>query len=192
MDGQLYVSGLSEFAVLPRSSLLYVQAAQTIAGSSSRPNIGIVKVLESAAPPKVTWYCPPAVLNERDLASQRYRVAPVKPNSTPRLGACFGRFRARANHSWQPNSEVVTVQLNLGSGDGARPNDQYQLLALPTANAIARSITHDVVALCTVQQHTLTDPLVSHCSIDRGAWQDFTRDVWVRGGFAHRLDANHP
>lgn len=47
LDGALYVAPVPDFAVLPRSMLLYVKSPQPLPGSDSHPNIGIVKVLES-------------------------------------------------------------------------------------------------------------------------------------------------
>lgn len=117
----------------------------------------------------MTWYCSPKTAGKAAVEERALRVTAVAPDSTPRLNDCFGAYRQRPGDNWSPGAATVTVRLNLGPGDGVRPHDQYQLLAPPDADAIARSITHEVLAVCTVQQHQLSDPLESDCTIDRGA-----------------------
>ena len=163
-----------------RGELLYVLDDRPLHGST-RLRIGLVQVTEPK-PVKVTWYCRPSATVDAVLSGGGLPVEDFVPDTTVRVGKCWGRYAPPAGAATGPGSDVE-LELNLGEGDGLRPGDLFEVLGDPIPDEQNRTVVgFHPLGRCAIVAFEGT-PLTSSCRIDRTVWPDFDPSSRPSGGF---------
>jgi hypothetical protein len=175
-----------------RGQHLYVMDKDPLAPGYGRERVGMVKVLEPD-PLKVAWYCRPETKFEEYLkGGGSLPVEGVKADTSIRISKCWGRFLQQADETWRETDEVVDLSLNLGAGDRVAPGDIFEVLANPVVDpGTLTVVSTERVGQCAVSAHDISiDRAV--CRLLKQEWPDFTREMWIRGGFVHQQQVEPP
>jgi len=174
----------------PRGTFLYVLDPEPLVpGGPTHLRIGLVQVVEPK-PVTVSWYCHPKRPPGELLTTRGLPVEPFTPDTTVRVGKCWGRHVGQEGSAWTGQG-VADLALNLGQGDGVKEGDLYEILGEPNVDPDNRTITGFVViGRCAVL------PFVgsvdrSVCRLDSVMSPKFDKQWWVRGGFVH-LEQREP
>jgi hypothetical protein len=152
----------------------------------------LVQVTEPK-PVKVTWYCRPSAPVDADLAGDGLPVEGFVPDTTVRVGKCWGRYKPPATAAAGQATDVL-LELNLGEGDGLRPGDLFDVLGDPIPDEDNRTVVgFNRIGRCAIVAFQGT-PLTSACLIDPAVWPDFDPRARPSGGFARLVpaDAQNP
>jgi hypothetical protein len=169
----------------PRGALLYVLSVDAVPGSQTHPRIGLVQVTEPR-PVKVTWYCRPKVSVVPALPAGGLPVEDFAPDTTLRVGKCWGRSLGQNESAWDQKKagDPVDLELNLGEGDGVKVGDTFEILGEPHTDNESRTVTgFERLGLCSILPFEGSMDR-SVCKLDRSLWPKFSRQWWTRGGFA--------
>lgn len=167
-----------------RGELLYVLDPQPIHGTT-RLRIGLVQVVEPR-PVKVAWYCKPRAPIDAALAGDGLPVEDFVPDTTVRVGKCWGRYTPPQSSPRNAGS-VVDLDVNLGEGDGVRADDLFEILGPPIVDKDNRTVLgFEPLGRCTAVPFTGT-PLTSVCRLDLTSWPQFNSGVRPEGGFVRLI-----
>ncbi len=171
-----------------RGAYLYVLARDSPApGVASHPRIGLIQVTEPESG-KAEWYCRPTQPVDTELAAQEgLPIEEYAPDSTLRVGKCWGFHLPESLDAWKESASVITLRIDLGAGEKVQPGkDQFELLGDPILDWGKHTILgFERVGLCTPTPFSDGGLLTSTCLLDRAEWPRFTRERWTRGGPVH-------
>jgi len=171
-----------------RGEFLYVLGAQPLYGST-RQRIGLVQVVEPKSV-TVTWFCSPNAPMDAALSSEGLPIEDFVPDTTVRVGRCWGRYMPPSPMAHDAGT-MVDLKLNLGDGDGMRPDDLLEVLGEPIVDKDNRTVLgFEPAGRCTVLPFKGT-PLTSICRIDRAIWPQFDPGAHPDGGYV-RLASSSP
>jgi hypothetical protein len=190
-DGsRLYVTEAPAGAV--RGALLYVLAAQPFPGGQSRPKIGLIAVTQQLdADMEVAWVCRPNVPG--DIEASGLPVRPIPQDTLTRVGRCVARYLPGEPAAWDGKKDWMDLRIGLGSGDGLRVGDRYEVLGKPIVDESNRMVTEfERAAFCIVQAQDL-QTTTCICRVDVGA-RDFrlTRERFLSGGYVMLDERSKP
>ncbi len=186
-SGALFVTAPPD--AYKRGDLLYVQDARPLHGET-RLRIGLVKLTEPKSA-KVAWYCRPNAPVDAALAGEGLPVEDLVPDTTVRVGKCWGRYTLPPTRSAGEGS-TIDLALNLGEGDGLRPGDLFEVLGEAIVDTDSRTVLDvDALGRCTIAPFEGT-PLTSVCRLDRTQWQGFDPNARRGGGFVRLLQEAPP
>ena len=175
-----------------RGQHLYVMDKDPLAPGHGHERVGMVKVLEPN-PLKVAWYCRPETKFEEYLKrGGALPVEGVRADTAIRISKCWGRFLQQADETWRETDEVVDLSLNLGEGDRVAPGEIFEVLANPVVDPNTLTVVStERAGQCAVLEHDISiDQAV--CRLLKQEWPDFTREMWIRGGFVHHQQVKPP
>lgn len=164
-------------------ALFYVLDPKADPSGVHRP-VGVVEV-SASEPGKVMWSCKPRVeVGAAALSGPGLPALPVSPGTRLHAGKCLGTYFGQAPEAWDRSSKaMVYLLLSVGTADGVRPGDTFDVLGNPEGKGDGRSAAHfERIGRCAIQELDLAER-AAVCRLVRSQWPAFGREAWTAGGF---------
>lgn len=170
-------------AGLRRGSLLYAMSSNVVGEAQQRTRVGLLIGVSREKPEllRVAWYC-------------RFMAAPIPPQglpvevvpdeTRPRVERCLGVYNVDLPEDCE-HKDAVELRIQLGSGDGVKPHDLFEVLGAPIVDAENRTVLDFVpMGRCAVLPGRI-EILSAICRYDRliNSKTGYTPEKCRRGGY---------
>lgn len=181
VNGKLYIVNVPAGA--KRGVVYLISSHETIPGTSDRTRVGLVRGLymhESSL--EVVELCPIPARQRGVLAKDGLPAMPLEEDKRARVGKCLANYQIGPD-AWDSSRVGVDLRLDLGSGDGVKEGDRYEILGEAIVDRVNQTVTgFELLGSCAVQGPVREG--YSRCRLDTRQWRSFTRDQALTGGYA--------